>query len=414
LGREVEEELLGLVPEILRVSDTYEALKREVKVKDDTIMVGSTCIKASKPLVIAVGKASIRMAQWALDFLKPVRLIVITPKGTEAKLKDAELIYASHPVPDKGSVEAGSRVVEAINALNYDSVILLLSGGASSLMELPEVPFEDLVSTYRTLINSGLPIWQINALRKHLSKLKGGKLASMTHKPFITLAVSDVPGNELSAVGSGPGVPDPTTFREAYIAVKGLRLPYSVMKLLERGIKGEVPETPKSLQNSFGFIILDNMRVLKHLSGLLRNPLILTSEISGESREVGRALASIFNSCVDYGIPVTRPFSIIMGGEPEVTVRGKGKGGRNSELALSFSLRVRRGINYGLLAFATDGVDGNSEYAGVVISNEVDPGDPTEYFERSDTYSFFEKVGRVIKTGPTQTNVNNVYVAVSP
>lgn len=388
---------------MLALSDPRRALERKVQVRSNELVVEGARFRFSKPLVISVGKASVRMANFFLERLSSYQAIVIKPKGDGLNVEgNATVIQSSHPYPDEDSFRAGRQVREALTSWDYDLVIFLLSGGASSLMEDPIPPPSSYVEAMKRLVISGLGIDEINVVRKHLSRVKGGRLATLSRSPVVTLVVSDVPGNDLSVVGSGPTLPDSSTVDEAKELLEQLNLDLS--EYLE--------ETPKRLDNSWAFLIQSVDDVLQGLTDM-PGATILSSEVRGEARSLGAFLASIVNT---RNSGLKRPFTLLLGGEPEVTVRGPaGKGGRNGEVCLSF-LEWVRVPEVKLYAIATDGVDGNSEYAGCVVSGgtNVSKREIRKALEAHSSYELLEKMGAVIATGPTGTNVNNVYVLMAP
>jgi len=289
---------------------------------------------------------------------------------------------------------------------DYDLLLFLISGGSSSMIELSDMTLEELRYLYKRLIESGISINEINTVRKHLSKIKGGQLALISKAPILTLAVSDVPGDDISSIGSGPTVPDPTTIEDAKRILNSLGLQHYFKYLRE---------TPKFLSNSQYYIILNNLEVLKKLSRLHENSFILTSEVSGDAKSLGEFIGSIYNSSGTYGIPFKKPYMLLIGGEPEVKLMGKaGKGGRNGEVLLGFYRKRRKEIKnrFKFYAIATDGIDGNSEYAGGIIDENFDVPIKVvdEYLTNHSSYELLEKYNAVIKTGYTFTNVNNVYL----
>ncbi|ABP96153.1 glycerate 2-kinase [Metallosphaera sedula] len=392
-----------VIDRILRLSDPRQALERKVQVRNNELVVEGSRFQFSKPLVISVGKASVKMANFFLEKLSNYEAIVVKPKGDNLTVEGhAQIIHSSHPYPDDESFRAGKLVREALMTWDYDLVIFLLSGGASSLMEDPIPPAQLYVETMKKLVTSGLGIDEINTVRKHLSRVKGGRLASLARSQVVTLVVSDVPGNDLSVVGSGPTIQDPSTVDEARQILEQLNL--DLVQYLE--------ETPKQLSNSWVFLIQSVSDVLKDLTDM-PGAVILSSEVRGEARSLGSLLASIVNT---RELSFRRPFTILLGGEPEVTVRGPaGKGGRNGEVCLSF-LEWVKVTNVTLYAVATDGIDGNSEYAGCVVSGGMDvpKREIRKALETHSSYELLERIGAVIKTGPTGTNVNNVYVLIAP
>ncbi|WP_158613655.1 glycerate 2-kinase [Sulfodiicoccus acidiphilus] len=405
----MEERLWSTLPKLQKAADPYQALSRLVKVKDGILEVMGNEHRLGRTKVISVGKAAYPMARWALDYVKPESCLAVIPSGVDVSLDRARVIHGSHPNPDELSLRAGEEVMKEVASGDYDTLLFMISGGASAMIEVPLIELSELREVNRVLVTSGLSITEINSVRKHLSKIKGGKLAKLSKGKIVNLVVSDVPGNDLSTIGSGPTVPDDSTFLDALKVAERVGIQGRALEVLRRGVNGELEETPKKL-DTVSYLVLDNMTVLKEIAPLFQNPLILTSELQGEVSEVSKVIASIFKSCLSYGMPLSRPFSLILGGEPEVTVRGEGGiGGRNSELSLHL-LKLLKRYSFALLAYATDGIDGNSEFAGAILSSSLVIDHIDEYINNHDTYTPLAKAGVVIKTGYTHTNVNNVYV----
>ncbi|QKQ99662.1 DUF4147 domain-containing protein [Metallosphaera tengchongensis] len=392
-----------LVEKILELADPERALERKVRLKEDKVEVQGFQHSFKKPLVVSVGKASVKMANFFLKRLNDYQAIVVRPKGNQEPVHgNCEIIEAGHPNPDRDSIRAGKRVVELLTEESYDVVFFLLSGGASALMEDPIPPLEEYMEINDRLVKSGLSIQEINIVRKHLSRVKGGRLAQLSKAPIVTFVVSDVPGDDLSTIGSGPTVPDNSSMEEAN------------QILQEIGIKTRyLSETPKSLNNSYALVVLDVAEVLNGISSFVPNPVILSSEVRGDARSLGAFMASILNT---RDIPFSRPFTILMGGEPEVRIEGKPrKGGRNGEVCLSFLEWVKK-QRFKLIALATDGIDGNSEYAGCVLDESITipRKEIRTALREHSSYELLERFEAIIKTGPTGTNVNNVYVLMAP
>ncbi len=398
-----------LIDKILEYSDPYNALRDKVSVTNNKIVINSESFTFSRPILIAVGKASIPMSKFFVERINFIDKVIVAPKNSKA---DNDVIRAGHPLPDENSMKAGEKVIELLRSNDYDLVIFAISGGASAMIESSELGLEELIYINKTLISSGLGINSINIVRKHLSKIKGGKIINYVRNGATVLSfiVSDVPGNDISSIGSGLTAVDYSTLDDAINILKKLNLHKYINYLTE---------TPKEFKHIVkNFVILDNMSVLKRLSMDLTNSLILTSEIRGEAKDVGSFLASIYNSIDSYGLPLKRPSYIILGGEPEVTITGKaGRGGRNGEVCLSFLKYVRKNNSkFELLAFATDGIDGNSEYAGCVVNEDIklDDNEIDKSLDTHSSYEVLERYNAVIKTGYTNTNVNNIYVLNAP
>ncbi|QGA54590.1 DUF4147 domain-containing protein [Sulfolobus sp. E5-1-F] len=400
---------MDIIEKILEYSDPYKVLQEKVKIMNNSLLFNNENIPFKKPILISVGKASLPMAKFFSERIELRAKLIVTPKGTKSKEND--VIEAGHPLPDENSIEAGKRVIELLTSEDYDLVIFAISGGASALVEYSEISLDELRMINKTLINSGIGINKINIVRKHLSKIKGGKIIEYVKDniPVVSFIVSDVPGNDIRSIGSGLTSVDNSTNDDALEILKGLGL---------EKYSRYLTETPKSFSRIVkNYIILDNMEVLKKLASILSNSFILTSEIRGEARDVGAIIASIYNSSENYNIPLRRPYYLLLGGEPEVTIQGKaGKGGRNGEVCLSFLKYVKKGNRFELLGFATDGIDGNSEYAGCKVTSdmEITEDEIDTALETHNSYGLLEGYRGTIKTGYTHTNVNNIYVLRAP
>jgi hydroxypyruvate reductase len=314
-------------------------------------------------------------------------------------------------------------------------VLFLLSGGASSLMELPHegITLQDLQQTTEYLLRSGAPIQAINTVRKHLSAVKGGQLLRHARGPVWTLVISDVVGNDPDVIGSGPTIPDPTTFADALEVLRQFhlldRVPSPVRHLLERGTRGEIPETLKDLHDhpypTVYHILADPFTAAHALRVEARRlgyrTVILNAMASGETHETARFLVDALRSCARYHHPVAPPACVILAGETTLEVHGTGKGGRNQEFALYAGLLLERyGLDALVLALGTDGTDGPTDAAGAWVSPAVlararERGlSPETALNRQDSYTFFKKAGTQILTGPTCTNVCDLMVGIGP
>ncbi|MCE4610856.1 MAG: glycerate kinase [Desulfurococcales archaeon] len=431
-----QEELRGTLRKLVKAVIEFSRLDEHVK---GELELAGFC--GSKAIVLGLGKGSIQMARGALSCVEPVGGVVVTTRGSEARLPGVEVLGASHPVPDDSSVKAAEALLEwAGSAGKDDLVIALVSGGGSALAEkpIPPLTLDDVRETVKLLLASGASIHEMNTVRKHLSEVKGGRLAARAYPArLLGLYASDVPGDKLDVIASGPTVPDPTTYSDALTVLRryGLydRVPDRVVELLERGARGEVEETPKPgdprLSRTSNRLVAANIDVLRALSryiyeSLEFNTIILTSRLEGESREVGKALASITLEALDRGVPVKPPAAILAGGETTVRVRGPGVGGRNLELATSWALAVaywEPNAPAAMLAMDTDGIDGSSPAAGAIVTPSMVEEARSmglsfhEALERNDTYTLLKKLGATVETGPTGTNLNSVSVIlVSP
>lgn len=395
--------------------------------------------------LVGAGKASAFMAR-ALEALLGERIsggLVIVKYGHSAPCRRITIREAGHPLPDENGLNAAEALLSLTGqAGGKDLVICLISGGGSALLEkLPgsEAPgggitLEDLQETFRRLLECGATIEEMNALRKHLSLVKGGRLAAaIAPARCLTLAISDVIGDPPETIASGPTAPDPTTFADAWDAVRKYqledRLPAPVSGYLQKGLRGEAPETLKPGDPVFekveNIILGNNLTALnaaREAAESLGFPaLILSSRIRGEAREAARVIAAIVQEILAGGRPLPRPACLLFGGETTVTVRGSGKGGRNQEFALA-ALNELKNIPapHILLSCGSDGGDGPTDAAGAFIDPEIYRAaealdlDSRAYLQDNDAYHFFEQAGGLVKTGPTATNVMDIGIALVP
>ena len=419
--------------------DAGKLLKSKVKLEDYILHAGTYSFdlrKFRKLYVLGGGKASGSMAL-ALEEVLGKRItagFINVPHGDKHKTNIINLHEASHPIPDEAGVAGTSQMLAlAEKADEDDLIIVLISGGGSSLMPLPRdgVALEDKRELTERLLKSGAKIGEINAVRKHLSGFKGGWLAKKAYPASIlNLVLSDVVGDSLESVASGPTVPDSTTFADARRILQKYGLwdnaPSSIRSLISSGEKGLAAETPKPGDAAFekvSSVILGNSRsaalaAIEHLRSEGLNPLLLTSTLEGEARTVGTVLSSIATEIAASGSPVPKPAALVACGETVVTVRGKGSGGRNQELALSAALRLQ-GIEGAVVAsLSTDGVDGPTDAAGALVDgNTIERAmhlglNPEECLAENDSNGFFSKLGDLIITGPTGTNVNDISLII--
>lgn len=421
-------------------ADPRRAVRSHVKLEDGRVVVGGREFELSRfgrVLVLGFGKASGLMAKGLEEALGDAidGGYVIVPRGSEVRgLKRVRLLPGNHPVPGGDTIRSSLVLLKAASeAGERDLVFVLVSGGGSALFEVPRegVSLEDLVEVNRLLLRSGADIKEVNTVRKHISAVKGGQLAKALHPAkVVTLIVSDVVGDPPEFVASGPTVPDPTTYRDAYEVLRryGLldKVPRSVLDLVNRGLRGEVPETPKegdeAFRDALTLIVASNRTALSAMKrtaeSLGYNAAIVTSFMEGEAREVGRFIAGVMKHVSRYGEPVPKPAALLFGGETTVTVTGSGVGGRNQELALSVAIHIS-GLRGAVFAsVGSDGIDGPTDAAGAVVDGgTVDEGreaglDAVAYLADNDSYSYFKRLGRLVITGPTGTNVNDLAVAL--
>lgn len=387
--------------------------------------------------VIGGGKAGGSMAE-ALETILGERIkigYVNVPRGSKHQTRIVKLNEAGHPIPDDSGVEGVKHMLEiAERAEENDLIICLISGGGSSLMPLPRngITLADKRKITEDLLKCGATISEINTVRKHISGFKGGWLAKKAYPATVlNLVLSDVLGDPLEFIASGPTVPDSTTFSDAVKILKKYRLweksPESIKKVLLDGEKGLIPETPKADDKAFKKVfnvVIGNCRdactaACEALKSVGLNTLLLTSLLEGEARHVGTVLASVAREIAASGKPVQKPAAIVAGGETTVTVVGKGKGGRNQEMTLAAALKISGLESCVIASLSTDGVDGPTDAAGAIADGKtVVKAEKTglkaeDFLAENDSYNFFSKLGDLISTGPTGTNVNDISVVVA-
>lgn len=437
--QKAREALVEIVNKAIASVDPSSAVHHRLRLEGEKLVVGDqefSLSETGKIIVVGAGKASGKMAEALEGILgdKITEGVINVPEGTASKynLGKIDFVEAGHPLPTEGSVRGAEEIMDLVSGLDsQDLVICLLSGGGSALMTLPVdgISLGDLQETTQLLLKSGASIQEVNSVRKHLSKIKGGQLARAIHPArSITLIISDVVGDRLDTIASGPTYPDSTTYPDALEVIEkyGLtnQVPESILKHLKSGGEGKVPETPKPGDECFSEaiheIIASNSDAVKATEAVGKshgfNVSILTTKMEGEAREVGANLAKTAKRVIDEGELVSRPALLISGGETTVTVEGEGKGGRNQELALSAGMNIVGLEKVALASFSTDGVDGPSDAAGAIVDGFTleraeDLGlDPRAYLERNDSYNFFKELGDLLITGPTGTNVMDVTV----
>jgi glycerate 2-kinase len=386
--------------------------------------------------VVGGGKAGGKMAQAIEEILgKHVTAGVVNiPYGTSQKTDVIQLHEANHPVPDEAGVAGTFRILAiAEQAKKDDLVICLISGGGSSLMPLPHegILLKDKQALTNALLKSGAAITEINTVRKHLSAFKGGWLAKKAYPAtLLNLVLSDVMGDPLDSIASGPTVPDTSTFEDAKRILGKydlwLHAPSSIRKIILKGSKGLILETPKAddlaFQKVYNVIIGNSRTASQAAIDCLRveglNTLLLSDILEGEAREAGEALAKFASEIFVRNLSTVKHIGIVAGGETTVTVTGKGFGGRNQELALSAALNLKDCEECVIASFNTDGVDGPTDAAGAIVDGYTlrrakQLGlDPQKFLENNDSYNFFLKLGDLIYTKMTGTNVNDLVVIV--
>lgn len=389
---------------------------------------------AGKTLVVGAGKAAASMAaaveaSWPAG--NPIEGVVITRYGHGVPTQRIRVIEAGHPVPDEAGEAAARETLERAAALDTEDLLLVLvSGGGSSLLSLPVdgVGMADLKEVTRELLASGAPIQEMNTIRKHLSVVQGGRLAAATRARVLALVISDVTGDDPTHIGSGPCSPDPTTYAEAIEILErhGVTAPASVAARLADGMAGKVAETPKPGDRAFDRtevrVIATAHACLMRAAAFVQHrgitPMVLGDSVTGESREVAKVHAAIARQLRRHSHPFRPPVAVISGGETTVTVRGSGRGGRCSEFLLSLALELGGLEHAWALAADTDGIDGAESNAGAIVAPDTlararSAGlDAKRMLANNDGFGFFSALGDLVVTGPTRTNVNDYRIVL--
>jgi glycerate 2-kinase len=440
-GEKIRRDGRQILAAALRSADAGEAVRRHLRRRGKTLVAGREILGLEdfdRVFLVAVGKASAAMAAAVQEILGE-RLtggIVVSKHGhITHPLPQLTVFEAGHPIPDEQGL-AASRDIRALLAdLNArDLLVLAISGGASALLVAPQEPvtLQDKQRTTDLLLRAGANITDLNVVRKHLSALKGGRMAALAYPAtVVSLLLSDVIGDLPDVIGSGPAVPDSTTFADALAVLERFgivkKVPVLVRKQLELGATGKVPETPKPGEEFFAHVrnvmVGSNSQALEAAAREARRlgyrPLILSSSIQGETRQVARVHAQILCEVLRSGRPIARPACILSGGETTVTVKGGGKGGRNQEFALAGAVEIAGLKDCLVLSAGTDGTDGPTDAAGAMadgrtVGRALQAGlDPTKYLERNDSYPFFERLNDLIKTGATGTNVMDIHMLLA-
>ncbi len=432
---------MGLNSKDLAIEIFYSAIKavdpyNAVKPYTNKILSIYQKERLKKLIVIGIGKAACNMARAIEDDLSDLidSGIVITKyghceaqkSGIKAQGSKIEIFEAGHPIPDKNGLKGTEKIIKLLKGADENTlVVCLISGGGSALLVSPYegISLVEKQKVTQLLLSAGANIYELNTVRKHISRVKGGRLAEIAYPgKILSLILSDVIGDRLNVIASGPTAPDDTTFNEALEVLKKYNLidktPKKVIEILQKGVKGLRGETPKRdstiFDNVENIIIGSNRKALeaakKKAESFGLKTEIISSEITGEAREVGGWLADIARS--------KRSNCLISGGETTVFIKGNGAGGRNMELALSFAIKIE-GINgITLLSAGTDGTDGPTDAAGAIVDGKTVKEakaiglDPIKYLNNNDSYNFFKKINALFVTGPTGTNVMDIQIII--
>ena len=439
IERKRRDQVWDILSAALAAVDPAQAIRQNVSLEGDSLRIGQRSYdlssyerifvagggKAGSPMVAAIEEI---LGQRITAGLVNVKHGYLPPEA--ADVQRVEIVQAGHPTPDEAGRRGAERMVEMLsNLTERDLVICLISGGGSALMTLPQptISLVDVQALTGALLRCGATINEINAVRKHISRIKGGQLARLIHPAqVVSLILSDVVGNPLDVIASGPTVPDTTTFAQAYGVLEKYdlldKVPTSIVEHLATGVADKIAETPKEGEAVFATVynlIVGSNEIAARAalnqaqeSGF--NTQLLSTYVEGEAREVAKVLAAVAKEMAQSGQPIPRPACLVVGGETTVTITGEGKGGRNQEMALAAALAIEGWEDVMVVTLATDGTDGPTDAAGGVATGETvtwarELGlDPEEYLANNDSYHFLEALGELIVTGPTNTNVNDL------
>ncbi len=385
-----------------------------------------------RTLVVGAGKAAASMAfaveqRWPAD--APLDGLVITRYQHGLLTNRITVIEAGHPVPDEAGEKAAHEILRRVKALTADDLLLVLvSGGGSSLLTLPAegLAIDDIKTLTKQLLSSGAPIQDMNIVRKHLSAIQGGRLAAACRAPVTALVVSDVTGDDPTHIASGPCAPDASTYQDALdvIARHSVQAPKAILTHLRRGAAGEIAETPKPGDRVFerveNKVIATAHASLQAAADFYKShgvqPMILGDSVTGEAREVAKVYGALAREIRQYGTPFRSPVALISGGECTVTVNGNGRGGRCAEFLLSLAIDLNGAADIHALACDTDGIDGSENNAGAILTPDALPRaaakqlHAAKLLDNNDGYGFFNALDDLVITGPTRTNVNDFRV----
>ena len=431
----LKKQALSIFHAAIQAADPVEAVLRHFRVRDGSLDVAGRRYRLDRYeriFVIGAGKAGASMAK-AVERVLGKRIsggLINVKYGHTAKLRRVELNPCGHPEPDEAGLRGAARIAAiAEQAGERDLIVCVISGGASALLPSPAegVTLEEKQAITRLLLDCGADIREINAVRKHISSIKGGQLARLAFPAtVISLLLSDVIGDDLGVIGSGPTTADASTFAGAIAILDKYGIaeaaPASIRERLARGAAGEIAETPKpgdpALERTRNVIVGSNLLAVNAAVAKARalglRTMVLSTFIEGETRDVARMHAAIARQARVHGTPLRGPACIVTGGETTVTIRGDGKGGRNQEFALAAAIDLAGLKDTLILSGGTDGTDGPTDAAGAIADGTTCERAEKlglaakDYLARNDSYHFFEPLGDLIMTGPTNTNVMDV------
>ena len=419
----------------VKAVDPERAVQKYVRRQGNQLFVGDCSYildKYKRIFLIGAGKGTAPMAKALEDILGEwlTKGLIIVKYGHGIPLEKTRILEADHPIPDDAGLRATKELLrQAQECTKEDLILCAFSGGGSALLPAPLSPItlDQKQTTTRLLLECGATIDEINAIRKHLSRSKGGWLAKEAYPAtIVSLLLSDVIGDRLDVIASGPTVPDESTYSDCIKIIDryklGDRLPKSVTDYFIKGAAGSLPETPKPGDPVFSHV--QNLIVGNNRESLLAaqvralslgyNTIVLSSQIEGEAREVAQVFGAIGKEISQANLPISPPACIIAGGETTVTIQGRGKGGRNQELALASAIAIDGWEGISLLSAGTDGTDGPTDAAGAIVNGTTCKRArqanlyPRDFLLGNDSYTFFESLGDLLKTGPTRTNVMDI------
>ncbi len=435
--RKMREHAMQIFQAGLQAVDPVEAIIRHVRLHDNLLIIGERRFNLkdyNRILVVGAGKAVAPMAK-AMEDLLGNRIsdgVIVVKDEHGLALKKIKVYEASHPVPDERGVHGTEQILSLVEkAAERDLIICLISGGGSALLIAPvkDISLEDKQNTTKLLLACGATIHEFNTVRKHLSRAKGGRLAQMAYPATVaSLILSDVVGDDLDVIASGPTVPDSGTFQDARKILKGYgiwdQLAPSVRSHIDKGVAGQIEDTPKSDNPAFKrcsqVLVGTNLQALqaagKKAERLGYRSLILSSKVEGEAREVAKFYTAIAKEVLSSETPLKPPVCALSGGETTVTLRGEGRGGRNQEFALASAIAIEGLDRVVVLSGGTDGTDGPTDAAGAIADGTTVARarkktlDPRDFLRRNDSYTFFQQLQDLVMTGPTRTNVMDLYM----
>lgn len=428
----------------LSAVDPYVAVARCLSLEDDELVLSTPDGQQRRyglgdfrrVVIVGGGKATARMSQ-AVEELLGDRVtdgLIVVKYGHAAVHREVEVVEAGHPMPDQQGERGAQRIMDLLGTLGEDALVFsLISGGGSALLPMPAagVSLAEKQEVTSLLLGAGADIGEMNAVRKHISGLKGGQLARAAHPAtVVNLMLSDVVGDRLDVIASGPAVPDHSSFDDArgVLERRGIwpKTPVAIRRRIEAGQAGQLPDTPKHgdpvFERCVNAVIGSNIIALEACAEAARDAgfrsLVLSSSIEGETREIARMHAAMAREIRHSARPVAPPACIVSGGETTVTIRGAGKGGRNQEFALAAALDLAGLDDCAVFSAGTDGSDGPTDAAGAIVFGdtvaraEAAGLDPRRALEENDAYPFFERLDDLVLTGPTGTNVMDVHLVM--